>query len=99
MKTPLFALSLLAALSIAPLSQGATIIKPEAGGGADVRFQEKHEVEEDREVPHDSEHAQLVSTTQKVKIEHGGEVLVTKRVFLGPDGQQFVKESRERVDR
>jgi hypothetical protein len=99
MKTPFFALSLLAAVAIAPLSQGATIITPQQGGGADVRFQQRHESEEDREIPHDSEHAQLVSTTQKVKIEHGGEVLVTKRVFLGPDGQQFVKESRERVDR
>jgi hypothetical protein len=91
MKKMLFALSLLAAAATAPLAS-AVVISPLPGGGADVRFR-------DRDIPQESEHARLVSTSQEVKVEHGGEVLVTKRVFLGPDGQQFVKESRERIDR
>jgi hypothetical protein len=92
MKKSLLALSVLAAAAIAPLASAATVIAPLPGGGADVRFR-------DRDIPHESEHAELVSTTQQVKVEHGGEVLVTRRVFLGPDGQQFVKEKRVRIDR
>lgn len=92
-------------LIAAPQTEAARISVDLGGGG--IRYSDRsHDRDHWRDRDHDrryydrNEPSRLVSkSTRTIRESDGDRVIITRRVYEQPDGDRFVRETRERIDR